>query len=58
VKVIAGEQANGSALQQIKDKQYAAKYDVDGQPIFRMGIEFSQGLSGSGIKSKVASLQP
>jgi len=41
-KVIAGKQADGSALQQIKDKQYAQKYDVDGQHIFMIGIEFSQ----------------
>ena len=41
-KVIESEQADGSALQQIKDKQYAHKYDVDGQHIFLIGIEFSK----------------
>ena len=41
-KVIEGEQADGSALQQIKDKQYATKYDDGQQKIFLIGIEFSK----------------
>ena len=41
-KVIEGKQANGSALQQIKDKQYADKYAVDEQHVFMIGIEFSK----------------
>jgi len=41
-KVIEGEQADGSALQQIKDKQYAKKYDNGQQSIFLIGMEFSK----------------
>ncbi len=41
-KVIEGEQADGSALQQIKDKQYATKYDDGQQKIFLIWIEFSK----------------
>ncbi|HHL18576.1 MAG TPA: hypothetical protein ENJ33_02450, partial [Thiothrix sp.] len=41
-KVIEGEQADGTALQQIKDKQYATKYDNEQQKIFLIGIEFSK----------------
>jgi ATP-dependent exoDNAse (exonuclease V) beta subunit len=32
----------GSALQQIKDKHYADKYQGAGQPIYLIGVEFSQ----------------
>jgi hypothetical protein len=41
-KVIDGEQADGSALQQIKQKNYAAKYDDGEQRIFLIGMEFSK----------------
>jgi hypothetical protein len=41
-KVIEGEHADGSALQQIKDKQYANKYDNGQQIIFLIGMEFSK----------------
>ncbi len=41
-KVIDGEKADGSALQQIKDKQYANKYDDGQQKIFLIGMEFSK----------------
>ncbi|MCB1921809.1 MAG: ATP-binding protein [Candidatus Competibacteraceae bacterium] len=34
--------ANGSALQQIKDKGYAEKYRALGQPIYMIGVEFSR----------------
>ena len=32
----------GSALQQIKDKHYADKYQAAGQPVYLIGVEFSQ----------------
>jgi Predicted AAA-ATPase/PD-(D/E)XK nuclease superfamily len=32
----------GNALQQIKDKQYAAKYLAEGLPIYLVGVEFSR----------------
>ena len=34
--------AAGSALQQIKDKNYADKYKASGQPIYLIGVEFSK----------------
>jgi len=34
--------AGGSALQQIKDKQYADKYKTQGLPIYLIGVEFSK----------------
>ena len=41
-KVIEGEQADGSALQHIKQKNYAAKYADGEQRIFLVGMEFSK----------------
>ena len=41
-KVIDGEQADGSALQQIKNKHYAEKYDDGSQQIYLIGMEFSK----------------
>jgi hypothetical protein len=32
----------GAALQQIKDRRYADKYRVAGQPIHQIGVEFSR----------------
>jgi hypothetical protein len=32
----------GSALQQIKDKNYADKYNASGSPIYLIGVEFSK----------------
>lgn len=43
-KVIEGEQGDGSALRQLKDKHYAAKYDDGVNHIFLIGMEFSQSL--------------
>ena len=40
-KMVA-RQGNGSALRQIKDKQYADKYRQPGLPIRLVGVEFSQ----------------
>jgi len=40
-KTLEGEKANGSALQQIKTKNYAAKYQTGDRQIFLVGIEFS-----------------
>jgi hypothetical protein len=34
--------ANGRALQQIKDKHYADKYQNRGEPIHLIGVEFSK----------------
>ncbi|MDR1228611.1 MAG: ATP-binding protein, partial [Azoarcus sp.] len=36
------EEAEGKALQQIKDKQYADKYRSLNQPIYLIGVEFSK----------------
>ena len=33
---------SGAALQQIKDKGYAGKYKVRGEPIHLIGVEFSK----------------
>lgn len=41
-KVLDGEQPDGSALQQIKEKGYAAKYRDGHNRIFLIGIEFSK----------------
>lgn len=41
-KVLDGDQADGSAMQQIKDKNYAAKYRDGKNRIFLIGIEFSK----------------
>jgi hypothetical protein len=40
-KVVAGE-AEGKALQQIKEKKYADKYPAQNQPIHLIGVEFSK----------------
>jgi hypothetical protein len=32
----------GNALQQLKDKNYADKYKAANQPIYLIGVEFSQ----------------
>jgi hypothetical protein len=40
-KVVDGE-AQGSAMQQLKDKQYADKYRAEGLPIHLIGVEFSK----------------
>ena len=40
-KVVDGE-AQGSALQQLKDKCYADKYRAEGLPIHLIGVEFSK----------------
>ncbi len=39
---LVGDQANGSALRQIKEKDYAAPYRGRGEPIHLIGIEFSK----------------
>ena len=39
---LVGDQADGSALRQIKEKDYAAPYRGQGEPIYLIGIEFSQ----------------
>ena len=41
-KVLAGKKADGSAMQQIKTKNYAAKYQQENTKIFLVGIEFSR----------------
>jgi hypothetical protein len=41
-KVLNSEKPDGSALQQIKDKNYAAKYQDNNTQIFLIGIEFSR----------------
>lgn len=43
-KVIDGEKPDGSAMQQLQDKDYAAKYDNGDNRIFLIGIEFSKTL--------------
>ncbi|MDR2032182.1 MAG: PD-(D/E)XK nuclease domain-containing protein, partial [Azoarcus sp.] len=40
-KVVA-DKAEGKALRQIKDKQYADKYHALGQPIHLIGVEFGK----------------
>lgn len=40
-KVVERE-ANGEALQQIKDKAYADKFKALNQPIYLIGVEFSK----------------
>ena len=40
-KVVDGE-AQGSAMQQLKDKCYADKYRAEGLPIHLVGVEFSK----------------
>ena len=39
---LVGDQADGSALRQIKEKDYAAPYRGKGEPIHLIGIEFSK----------------
>jgi hypothetical protein len=39
---LVGDQADGSALRQIKEKDYAAPYRGQGEPIHLIGIEFSK----------------
>jgi hypothetical protein len=39
---VVNEVADGSALQQIKDKRYFDKYRADGLPIHLVGVEFSK----------------
>ena len=39
---LVGDTADGSALRQIKEKDYAAPYRGQGEPIYLIGIEFSQ----------------
>jgi hypothetical protein len=41
-KVLESDKGNGSAMQQIKDKNYAAKYKNDSNQVFLVGIEFSR----------------
>jgi len=41
-KVIDGETGDGSAMKQLQDKDYAAKYDDGENHIFLIGIEFSK----------------
>jgi hypothetical protein len=41
-KVIKSETATGTALQQIRDRNYRAKYENGKNIIFSIGIEFSQ----------------
>ena len=41
-KVLAGKKSDGSALRQIKTKNYAAKYQQKETQIFLIGIEFSR----------------
>ncbi len=41
-KVLDSDKADGSALQQIKDKNYTAKYQDSKNQIFLVGIEFSR----------------
>ncbi|MEZ5451231.1 MAG: ATP-binding protein [Thiothrix sp.] len=41
-KVIDGEEGDGSALRQLQDKQYAAKYADGENRIFLIGMEFSR----------------
>jgi hypothetical protein len=41
-KVLDSNKANGSAMQQIKDKNYADKYKSANNQIFIVGIEFSR----------------
>lgn len=41
-KVLDGDQPDGSAMKQIKDKDYAAKYRDGKNRIFLIGIEFSK----------------
>ncbi|MEN9865654.1 MAG: hypothetical protein RL748_1244, partial [Pseudomonadota bacterium] len=40
-KVVDGE-AQGSAMQQLKDKCYADKYRAEGLPVYLIGVEFSK----------------
>ncbi len=40
-KVVA-EEVSGQALQQIKEHGYAEKYQVAGQPVYLIGVEFSR----------------
>ncbi|MDR1063202.1 MAG: PD-(D/E)XK nuclease domain-containing protein, partial [Azoarcus sp.] len=39
---VVEDEAEGKALQQIKDKQYADKYRALDQPIHLIGMEFSK----------------
>lgn len=41
-KVIDGEESDGSALQQLRDKGYASKYDDGECRVFLIGMEFSR----------------
>jgi hypothetical protein len=41
-KVLDSDKSDGSALQQIKDKNYAAKYQEQNNQIFLVGIDFSR----------------
>ncbi|MCB1637399.1 MAG: ATP-binding protein, partial [Thiothrix sp.] len=43
-KVIEGEKGDGSALRQLQDRGYAAKYDDGAHRIVLIGIEFSRSL--------------
>ncbi|MEZ5477438.1 MAG: AAA family ATPase [Thiolinea sp.] len=43
-KVIDGEEGDGSALQQLQARDYAAKYNDGEQRIFLIGMEFSRSL--------------
>ena len=43
-KVIDGKDGDGSAMKQLKDKDYAAKYDDGENRIFLIGMEFSKSV--------------
>ncbi|MCS6773105.1 MAG: ATP-binding protein [Anaerolineae bacterium] len=43
-KVVAGKQATGEALAQLKARDYAAKYRADGRVVYLIGVEFSESL--------------
>lgn len=43
-KVIEGRDGDGSALQQLQEKNYAAKYNDGTQRVFLIGMEFSKSL--------------
>ena len=35
--------SSGSALEQLRDRDYAARYRADGEPVYLIGVEFSRG---------------
>ena len=52
--------AEGGALQQLKDRGYAEKYRAGGEPIYLIGVEFSRDATqprrlrlGAGVRDQV-----